>query len=100
MVIPRQRLTLVASIMVCLFGIGVATSGVISCAPGCPQGTGTAANVAHNTIAPISFLCLIAASMMLGFRWRGEVETRNLVIYSLATEVTALGLFALLASSL
>lgn len=99
-ILPRERLTIVASVLVCLFGVGVATSGIISCDLGCPQGTGTSANIVHNTIAPIAFLCLITASMIFGFCWRSEIELRNLAVYSLATGVVALGLLALLASSL
>ena len=99
-ILPRKRLTLVASVLVSLFGIGIATSGIISCDLGCPQGTGTMANIIHNTVAPIAFLCLIAASLIFGFRWRSEAGLRNLANYSLATGVVALGMLALLASSL
>lgn len=99
-ILPRKRLTLVASVLVSLFGVGVATSGIISCDLGCPQGTGTMANIVHNTIAPIAFLCLIAASLIFGFCWRREAGLRRLANYSLATGVVALGVLALLASSL
>lgn len=99
-ILPRERLMLIASALVSLFGVGVATSGIISCDLGCPQGTGTTANIVHNTIAPIAFLCLIAATVIFGFRWRTEAGLRNLAIYSLATGVVALGLLALLASSI
>lgn len=99
-ILPRRRVTLVASVLVSLFGLGVAASGMISCDLGCPQGTGTTANLVHNTIAPIAFLCLIAASFLLGVYWWRESGLRDLALYSLGTGVTALVFLSLLASSL
>lgn len=96
----RGRLALAASVLVSLFGIGVAMSGVVSCDPGCPQDTGTTANMLHNTIAPIAFLCLISASLLFGLQWRNEAGNRNLSNYSFASGLIALGFLALLVSSL
>jgi len=99
-ILPKDRLTLVASVFVTVFGLGVAISGIISCDLGCPQGTGTTANIIHNTIAPVSFLCLIIATICFGVRWRRDEDLRKLSAFSFATGVIALGLLGALASSL
>jgi hypothetical membrane protein len=98
--LPRRRVPLIASVLVGLFGLGVAASGVISCDIGCPQGTGTTANLIHNTIAPIAFLCLIVASFLLGIHWWRDSGLRSLALYSIGTGVMALVFLALLISSL
>jgi hypothetical membrane protein len=98
--LPRAHLTTVGSVLVLLFGLGVALSGVVSCDMGCPQGTGSTANAFHNTIAPLAFLCLITASVILGLKWRSDSQLRNLASYSIATGVIGLVLLGTLASSL
>jgi hypothetical membrane protein len=98
--VPRRPVLLIASVLVGLFGLGVAVSGMISCDMGCPQGTGTTANLVHNTIAPIAFLCLIAASFIFGVCWWRQAGLRTLALYSLGTGVTSLVFLALLVSSL
>ncbi len=98
--LPRDRLAVVAATLVATFGIGIAAAGLISCDLGCPQGTGSAENVVHNTIAPVSFLCLIAAAGLLGVRFRRLPAWRPLWLFSLLTSACALCLLALLANSL
>ena len=99
-ILPKDRITQAASILVMVFGLGIALSGIISCDLGCPQGSGTTENTIHNTIAPIAFLCLIIASGCFGIRWRHDSEFRKLSFYSIATSVVAFGLLGALASSL
>ncbi len=98
--LPGGRLSSVASVLVMLFGLGIALSGVVSCDVGCPQGTGSSANTIHNTIAPLAFLCLIAASVILGVKWRSDNQLRNMASYSVATGAAGLVLLGTLASSL
>ena len=40
--LPRDRLSMGAAVLVTLFGSGLATAGVISCDPGCPPKRGVA----------------------------------------------------------
>jgi hypothetical protein len=98
--LPRDRLTVAAAGLVTIFGIGIAASGVISCDLGCPQGEGSIENIVHNTIAPIAFLCLIAAAAMLAIRFRRLPAGRHLWRLSLLASVCALCLLAVLADSL
>ncbi|TKV69296.1 DUF998 domain-containing protein [Marinobacter panjinensis] len=98
--LPKKRTTLIASVFVSLFGLGVAASGLISCDIGCPQGSGTTENLLHNAIAPIAFLCLIAATLMLGIYWWQEHKGGVLASYSVGTGIASLLLLALLVSSL
>jgi hypothetical membrane protein len=98
--LPGNRLIRLAAVLVTAFGLGIAASGVISCDLGCPQGEGSLENVVHNTIAPVSFTCLIAAMAILGVRFRRFHEWRHLSLFSLLASVTALCLLVVLASSL
>ncbi len=98
--LPRSRLARLAAVLVTTFGIGIAASGLISCDRGCPQGQGSLENVVHNTIAPISFVCLIAAMAILGLRFRKSPAWRRLWLFSLVASAIALCLLVLLAGSL
>lgn len=98
--LPRRRVATLAAILVTLFGAGVAVSGIASCDPGCPQTGGSVENLIHNSIAPIAFLCLIAAAGILGAIFRGNPAWRSLSIYSLISSLAGLGLLVVLASSL
>lgn len=98
--LPRSRAVLVASVLTTLFGAGIAISGFISCDPGCPQTGGSIENFIHDKIAPISFLCLIAATGILGVSFRRVPEWRLFSLYSGITSVVALALLVMLVGSL
>lgn len=98
--LPRGWVAVAGAVLVGLFGIGVAMSGVVSCDPGCPQGSGSTANIVHNTIAPLAFICLIVASVILGVRWRSDRQMRNIAVYSITTGVLGLVFLGILVSSL
>lgn len=98
--LPRSRLIQVATALLVVFGSGVAASGIISCDPGCPQTGGSLQNFVHDKIAPVSFMCAIVASALLGVSFRHDRTWRSFSYYSLATSVAALGLLLGLVSSL
>ena len=98
--LPSGRLIKLAAVLVTTFGLGIAASGMLSCDLGCPQGEGSLGNVVHNTIAPVSFLCLIAAMAILGVRFRSVPAWRHLSLFSLLASAAALCLLVVLASSL
>jgi hypothetical membrane protein len=100
LVLPSGRLIRLAAVLVTTYGLGIAASGMMSCDLGCPQGEGSLENIAHNTIAPVSFLCLIAAMAMLGVRFRSLPAWRHLSLFSLFASATALCLLVVLAGSL
>lgn len=97
--LPRSRSTRVASCLTTIFGVGVAISGLISCDFGCPQG-GTTENFIHDKIAPVSFLCLIAATGILSVQFRSLPGWRSLSVYSGVTSVVALVFLVALVGSL
>ncbi len=98
--LPRSRSTLVASVLTAVFGVGVAISGLISCDPGCPQVGGTTENFIHDKIAPVSFLCLIAATGILSVHFRSLPAWRSVSMYSGVTSLVALVLLVALIGSL
>lgn len=97
--LPRRRASLLAAMLVTLFGAGVAASGIASCDPGCPLTGGSVENLVHNRIAPVAFLCLIAGAGILGILFRGSPAWRSLSLYSLVSSLVALCLLIALASS-
>jgi hypothetical membrane protein len=98
--LPSDRLIKLAAVLVTAYGLGIAASGVLSCDLGCPQGEGSLENVVHNTIAPVSFLGLIAAMAILGIRFRSLQAWRHLSLFSLLTSAAAVCLLVVLVSSL
>jgi len=98
--LPRDRFRIVASILVTLFGAGVAADGIISCDPGCPQVEGSLENLIHNRIAPVAFFCVIIGAGFVGSRLRRLPAWRNLSRYSLVTSAVALCFLLALATSL
>lgn len=99
-ILPRQHLVVAAAVLVTLFGVGVAASGILSCDPGCPRSGGSLENLLHDRIAPLTFLCLIAGTAILGLRFRRLPAWRHLALYSLLSSGLALVFLAALASSL
>jgi Protein of unknown function (DUF998) len=95
-----QRLGLAGAVLVTLFGAGVASSGLISCDPGCPQSGGSFENLVHDRIAPIAFMSLIVGAAALGFHFRRLPAWRHLAAYSLLTSGIALLCLVALAHSL
>lgn len=98
--LPKHRLTVAGAALIALFGCGVAVSGFIACDAGCPQTGGSIENLAHNSIAPIAFLCLILGAGILGIHFRRLSAWRGLSAYSLITSALALCFVIALASSL
>ena len=98
--LPRDRFRIVASILVTLFGVGVAADGILSCDPGCPQAGGSVENLIHNRIAPVAFLCAIIGAGIVGVRFHRLPAWRSLSRYSLVTSALALCFLVALATSL
>jgi hypothetical membrane protein len=98
--LPRRALAVGGAALLILFGVLIASSGLFSCDPGCPQGSGSAENALHNTIAPVLFLALIVAAFLLGLHFRAVPGRRALALYSFATALAALALFVAMVQSL
>lgn len=97
--LPTDRVVRIASVLAMVFGLGIATSGVISCDAGCPN-DGSLENSVHDAIAPVSFISMIAAIAMLGVRFRRWPAWRGLSTYSLISSVLAAVFLAALVTSL
>jgi hypothetical membrane protein len=93
-------LALIGSVLVVLFGLGVAASGIIPCDPGCPLSGGSLANTIHNAIGPVSFIALICSVALLGYAFRRLPELRAFSLYSLLTSGLALLFMIALVKSL
>jgi hypothetical protein len=87
-------------VLVGLFGVGVATSGIISCDPGCPVSGGSLENAAHNAIGPLSFIALACGVGLLGSAFRRLPYFRPFSRYSLVTSLLGLLFIAAIVGSL
>lgn len=89
MTLPIHRSSVVAAILVTLFGLGIAACGIFSCDAGCPLGDCTVENTLHNVIAPACFVCQIVGMVTLGFLFRRLPGWRSLWKYSIVSGVLA-----------
>ena len=99
-VTSRHILATAGMVLVVLFGVGVAASGVMSCDPGCPVSGGSLENIIHNAIGPISFIALICGVALLGYDFRRLPYLRPLSLYSFLTSAFALLFMIALVGSL
>ncbi|NTU81059.1 MAG: DUF998 domain-containing protein [Chloroflexales bacterium] len=86
----QHVLAVVGAVLVGLFGVGVAVSGIVSCDPGCPVPGGSLENAAHNVIGPLSFIALACGVGLLGAAFRRLPYFRPVSRYSLVTSILGL----------
>jgi len=98
--ISGGRALRIGSVLITLFGIGVALSGVFSCDVGCPQSSGSLENLIHNRIAPLAFASGSIGCILLGVRFRSFPSFHSLWAYSIVSGVLGLCFLVVLASSL
>ena len=98
--VPRHLLSILASALLTLFGVGVVAAGFFSCDPGCPQAGGSLHNLIHDRIGPLSYSSAIVGVGLLAVHFRRLGEWQSLWIYSAASSVVAFCALLLLASSL
>lgn len=98
--LPRDQISIVASILVTLFGAGMAADGIIACDLGCPRTGGSLARVVHIRIARVALLCAILGSGLVGVCLRRLPAWRGLSRYSLLTGAAALCFMVALATSI
>ncbi len=96
---PGDRAAAAAALLLTLFGVGIALSGLASCDPGCPR-AGSVENTVHDRIAPVTFLSAIAGAGLLGLRFRRWPAWRRLSGYSLLTSALGLVFLAMVAANL
>jgi hypothetical membrane protein len=99
-IVPRTLLSAVATLLLVFFAVGATVAGIASCDVGCPQGSGSLANMVHDQISPLAFLALILAAALFGFYFRGVEDWRPYWMYSVATSAVSFGLMAMLVLSL
>ena len=98
--LPRRRLASIGAFLICIFGGGMALSGLVSCDVGCPQVGGSVQNLMHDRIAPPTFLSGSLAAISLGLAFRSMPTLRSLWAYSVASGLLGLAFLAAVASTL
>ena len=83
-----------------VFAVGVVTAGLASCDPGCPQGSGTLANIIHDRVSPLAFMSAIGGIALFGVSFRKVSEWTSLSRYSLLSAAVSLVFMLLLVRSL
>jgi hypothetical membrane protein len=99
-IMPRTVLSTIGTLLLVVFAVGATVAGIASCDVGCPQGSGSLANMVHDQISPVAFLALILAAALFGFYFRGVEDWRPYWMYSVATSVVSFSLMAMLFLSL
>ena len=87
-ILPSGQLATTAAALIMIFGLGVVTSGIFSCDPGCPV-DGSLENTIHDRVAPFTFLSLIIAIAIFGFVFRRTPDWSQLARYSLFSSAVA-----------
>lgn len=87
--LPLDRFRPVVSLLVTVFGAGLAACGVATCDAGCPYEGGTTMNAIHNGVAITALLSATVAAGIVGVRYRRLPAWRSLSRYSLVTSVLA-----------
>jgi hypothetical membrane protein len=97
---PRTLLSAIATLLLVFFAVGATVAGMAPCDVGCPQGSGSLANMVHDQISPLAFLALILAAALFGFYFRSVEDWRPYWMYSVATSGVSFGLMTMLVLSL
>ncbi len=95
-VVPRTRLSLVAAILIAIFGLGIAAAGVYSCDPGCPQHYLSSEATLHALVSNTAFIAGILGTALWAYSFRGLAMWRPLWRYSAASSGVALVLLLIL----
>jgi hypothetical membrane protein len=99
MLIPKSITSRIGSVLVTLFGIGMAVVGFFSCDIGCPR-EGSFENMIHDQISGPIFLSVIIGILLLGISFRNYTLLRNLWLYSVVTGLISFGFMAGLINSI
>jgi hypothetical membrane protein len=87
--LPLDRCRRIISLLVAVFGAGLAACGVARCDAGCPYEGGSTMNAIHNAVAITAFVSAIVAAGMVGVRYRRLPAWQAVARYSVATSVLA-----------
>jgi hypothetical membrane protein len=87
--LPADRFRGVVSLLVTVFGLGLAACGLATCDEGCPYEGGSTRNLIHNAVAIAALLSATGAAGIVGVRYARRPEWRSLSRYSLVTSVVA-----------
>ncbi len=69
------------SVLIIVFGLGVATAGIFSCDVGCPI-NGTTEAVVHDRVSLVAFFSSITAMFLFGSSFKKTTSFHNLALYS------------------
>jgi hypothetical membrane protein len=91
--IPKSITSVLGSVLVTLFGIGMVVVGFFSCDIGCPR-EGSFENMIHDQVSGPSFLSVIVGILLLGISFRKHTLLRKLWVYSVLTGLISFGFMA------
>lgn len=98
--LPRTRVSTLATVLLLLFAAGGTAAGLASCDVGCPEEGGSLTNAIHNTVSPLAFVAFILATATLGAYFRRVPDWRPFWLYSVATSMVALVFMIAMVASL
>jgi hypothetical membrane protein len=87
--LPADRFRSVVSLLVTVFGLGLAACGLATCDAGCPYEGGSTKNLIHNSVAITALLSATVAAGIVGVRYGRRPAWRRFGRYSLVTSAVA-----------
>jgi hypothetical protein len=92
---PRHRTSVLASVCITFFGIGISFAGIYSCDPGCPHRDASAEATLHDRMTSLAFTSGVAGTALMGIYFRNVEHWRTLWPYTAISSAAAYGfLFA------
>lgn len=96
---PRTVWSLAATVLMVVYGLGLAGAGLCSCDPGCPSQNLSSAAMAHRVISIIAFLAGILGIALWAYCFRSRPRWRSLWRYSALSSALALVLFVVVGAT-
>ncbi|MDT7829501.1 DUF998 domain-containing protein [Pricia sp. S334] len=94
----RTTLAKAGTILLIVFGLGMALAGIYSCDPGCPP-HGSPETTIHDQISAVTFISAIFGIVLLGISFKSSTPFKKLRNYSILSGIVAAILLVIMIDS-
>ncbi|WP_373516358.1 DUF998 domain-containing protein [Pricia sp.] len=81
--VPRKNLARTGTVLIMVFGTGMALAGIYSCDSGCPT-DGTLESTIHDRVSAITFISAIIGAIVLGFSFKKAESFKRIANFSIS----------------
>jgi hypothetical membrane protein len=96
---PRTATSLVASLLIVVYGLGIVGAGVYACDPGCPNHHLSTEATLHRVVSITAFIAAILGIALWAYCFRARADWRALWRFSAITSALALVLLLLMGAA-